>query len=118
MVEYEKRYEEVCCLGFYFEDDQKFVDFLNTIEKFGKIEINYYNVFKQILRRIKHGAGVPDNYRPDDRLRDSFLPAPAGRNITVKYKLKWNEDHTKPYMICEIEVKDNATLKDWNNTRY
>jgi hypothetical protein len=119
MIEYKERSDEVYQLGFHFKEEQIFILFLDTIEKFGNKERNYYRSFKRILFRIvRFEAGVPDNHRQNDKIKQSCLPATDAKNIKVKYKLEWNEDQTKPYMICEINIHDNDTLREWNNTRY
>jgi hypothetical protein len=119
MKEYEKRYKEVCDHGFYFEDDRIFSDFLDAIEKFAGPEINYYHTFIRILDRIvKFNAGVPDNYRQNDKRKSSYLPAIGGRNIEVTYKAELGENPTEQFKIYEIEIYDNATLKKWGNSRY
>jgi hypothetical protein len=116
---YEKRYEDVCNLGFYFTDKQVFVDFMGTIETFGKKEINYYNTFKNILPRIvRFEAGVPSSYYKKDEIKETVLLTIEERKIKVKYKVELSKDNSKRFQICEIEVCDNDTLRGWSDTRY
>lgn len=121
MVDYETRLNEILALGCSFEDDQKFKDFLDTIEKLEGKEINYYHTLKSILRRIVyHNAGTPVDHTKKDGIKSSFSLAPGGMNIKVIFKKENSEDSTssKLYNILDIVIYENATLKEWGNKRY
>jgi len=121
MIKYEERHNEIYSTGCYFEDDQIFKDFLDTIEKLKGNEKNYYNAFKTKIKKIvKYKEGVQDNPINRDEGILTSIPIQDGMHIKIIYIPEWDEGQKTPirYKICNIEVYENATLKKWALKRY
>lgn len=124
MTNYEERYKEINDLGFYFNDDQKFKDFLNDIEKLKGNEKNYYYALRAKLiwlRNSKYKRGVPLDPTKKDGKRESSIPI-VGGHIKVIFKEEESKrkgsTRLKRYEIIDIKINDNSTLNKWADKRY
>jgi hypothetical protein len=113
--------EEICINGkFDYESDQTRNSILECIKSGGRREEDYIQVFKQILARIKKGAGFPDNEtkgKKDRKQVNVIVDNVKNYNMAVFFeakKIKTDGKMINRYEIYKIKIvqqKNNKVIK-------